>query len=658
MPDRLQLTARMVDDGWVLPWGLARQADPASPGFVARQRGEGVGNRTGRRWTPVGPAGGPAASVDPAGLVTPRLDAWSVDWWVGADDRWRLPSREPAVRQGLVGSTPVVETAMRVPGGDAVHRCYGVPGSIVVEVENRSPSPFALALVVRPCDPLGAVPVTKVAIDGERVLVDGDVALVLAARPGRLAVSTGAEGDVAGAVLGGRAVVPPTGGGERVSASCAEGLASAAVIVPVAHRATVRAVIPLGTGRAVAPDGMPSVDAVARGWRAQGRSGMRAELPDPLLQRAFDAARCALLLADPDDPGPAREAAIVVTALSRLGRHAEAGELVRALWSRQRTDGSFDEDAPVDRAPVDRAPVGRATAGGAPGGGAPGGPHLWALGEHLRLRADAGLASALDRSLVAAEGWLREQDGRGRLSEQDRRWAAAGRRVAGEAAGRSGLAVAASALFEGAAASGGSGPGPPTSTAAAALALAVAGPGSASGRPAVSGAAGFDVVATVAAAAAELAERDPRALERLGFLLGAGNPTWAWPDHIHPGTGAGSQGSGDSPTARAGFLLLVRDLLAVEPAEGHVVLLPVLPEAWRGQPVEVHDVALAGGVRLSFVVRWHGARPALLWEASQPLRLTAPGLDPTFTAHGARGEALLAAVTSTLPGEGGTVELS
>lgn len=634
--DRLLLTARMVDDGWVLPWGLTRQADPASAGFVARQPGEGVGNRTGRRWTPIGPAGGPVATVDPAGLVTPRLGAWSVDWWIGADDRWRLPSREPAVRQGLVSSTPVVETAMRIPGGDAVHRCYGVPGSIVVEVENRSPSPFALALVVRPCDPLGAVPVTTVAIEGERVLVDGDTALVLAGRPGRVAVATGAEGDVAGAVLGGRALVPPAGGGERVSASCAEGLASAAVIVPVAHRATVRAVVPLGA-QAVAPDGVPSVDAVVRGWRAQGRRGMRAELPDPLLQRAFDAARCALLLADPDDPGPAQEVAIVVTALSRLGRAAEADELVRALWSCQRTDGSFDDDM---------------------GGGAPGGPHLWALGEHLRLRADSGLASALARSLVAAEGWLRELDGRGRLGQQDRRWAAAGRRAAGEAAGQAGLAVAASALFEGAAASGGLGLGPPASTAAAALALAVAEPAPAPGRPAVSGAAGFDVVATLAVAAAELIDGDPRALERLPFLLGAGDPTWSWPDHLHPGTGAGSQGSGDSPTARAGFLLLVRDLLVLEPADGHAALLPVLPAPWWGQPVEVHDVALAGGVRLSFAVRWHGARPALLWEATQPLRLTAPGLDPSFTAQGARGEALLGAVPTTLPGDGGTVELS
>ena len=42
-------------------------------------------------------------------------------------------------------------------------------------------------------------------------------------------------------------------------------------------------------------------------------------------------------------------------------------------------------------------------------------------------------------------------------------------------------------------------------------------------------------------------------------------------------------------------------------------------------------------------VRWHGARPALLWEASAPMRLTCTGLDPTWSSTEPRGEALLQA---------------
>ncbi len=45
-----------------------------------------------------------------------------------ADDRWRIPAREPAVRQDAFGGVPVAETRMRVPGGDAISRVSGVAG--------------------------------------------------------------------------------------------------------------------------------------------------------------------------------------------------------------------------------------------------------------------------------------------------------------------------------------------------------------------------------------------------------------------------------------------------------------------------------------------------------------------------------------------------
>ena len=74
-----------------------------------------------------------------------------------------------------------------------------------------------------------------------------------------------------------------------------------------------------------------------------------------------------------------------------------------------------------------------------------------------------------------------------------------------------------------------------------------------------------------------------------------------------------------------------------------------LPTEWRGQGVEVHDAPTRAG-RVSYAVRWHGARPALLWECERPVRLTAPGLDPAWSTREARGEALLAAPTGPTPG--------
>lgn len=73
-----------------------------------------------------------------------------------------------------------------------------------------------------------------------------------------------------------------------------------------------------------------------------------------------------------------------------------------------------------------------------------------------------------------------------------------------------------------------------------------------------------------------------------------------------------------------------------------VALLPSFPAAWRGVNLSAYQVpTLAGPV--GFAVRWHGARPALLWEAPLGTVVTCPGLDPTWSSTDPSGEALLAA---------------
>ena len=69
----------------------------------------------------------------------------------------------------------------------------------------------------------------------------------------------------------------------------------------------------------------------------------------------------------------------------------------------------------------------------------------------------------------------------------------------------------------------------------------------------------------------------------------------------------------------------------------------------------MHDAPTHFG-KLSYAVRWHGDRPAMLWElephdADATVRLTAPGLDATWASTERRGEALLAPVPSDLAAE-------
>ena len=107
------------------------------------------------RETEIGVIGGArSAAVGRTGVVAPHAAGWELDWWIGADDRWHIPAREAAVRSQLVDGMPVVQTAMRVPGGDAVQRVYAAPvpdvGEVaVVEIANESPAPFVAALVLR-----------------------------------------------------------------------------------------------------------------------------------------------------------------------------------------------------------------------------------------------------------------------------------------------------------------------------------------------------------------------------------------------------------------------------------------------------------------------------------------------------------------------------
>ncbi len=91
------------------------------------------------------------------------------------------------------------------------------------------------------------------------------------------------------------------------------------------------------------------------------------------------------------------------------------------------------------------------------------------------------------------------------------------------------------------------------------------------------------------------------------------------------------------------------DCLVVEAAD-RLVVAPALPREWIGPPVDVRSLVTRHG-RFSFSVRWHGSRPALLWElvpekgsaagAARDGATLCCGLDPSWSAPSPAGEALL-----------------
>ena len=66
-----------------------------------------------------------------------------------------------------------------------------------------------------------------------------------------------------------------------------------------------------------------------------------------------------------------------------------------------------------------------------------------------------------------------------------------------------------------------------------------------------------------------------------------------------------------------------------------------IPAAWLGQSIEAHGIPTGTSSSISLAVRWHGARPAVLWEqAGGPVELTAPTASPTWSSREISGEVL------------------
>jgi len=652
----------------VLPFWLERQRDLTGPDFVPGSDldpAAGAANVTHRTWSLVGTVASPDRGVvDPRGLVTPTDPSegggWSLDWWIGGDDRWHAPAREAAVRQRLVGDAPVIETLMRIPGGDAVQRVYAIHAStdspfgqafVIVEVENASAVPFALALAVRPYNPIGFAPVHTIALEGptkesaderhangeHRLVINDEVGVVFSKAPARAAATTAAQGDVDEVVFAGHAT------DTFAAVRCPEGRAQAVVIFPVPHTAVVRVALPLGRiarprRRPTTAPGMrfpavvASAEQVAKGWETQTRRGLRVSLPDPAWEAAVATGRRWLLVAHggedlaawPSRPLDWVDAEPVLGALGEQGFHDEVAQVLATMPERQGLDGSLV------------GPSGTAGANGAA---------LSALARHVALSGDDELARSLVGPVAKAVHWI-DKRGRGRgrgpaLSDDDVVWF------------RQGLEAAATMLERIA----------QPEVAADARAFAAALPGDrldSARRVELSelavvdpvGRAGLSPQRTLARARAELAAGDPKALERFAWVLSVASATGTWPEVVHPRTGSGSAGDGHHSATGAEVLRFVRDLLVAETERG-LALCRMLPPEWRGQGFEVHDAPTAFG-RLSYAVRWHGARPALLWDIEGPpgvgpVVLTAPGLDPAWRASAPRGEALLDASASTDP---------
>jgi hypothetical protein len=75
--------------------------------------------------------------------------------------------------------------------------------------------------------------------------------------------------------------------------------------------------------------------------------------------------------------------------------------------------------------------------------------------------------------------------------------------------------------------------------------------------------------------------------------------------------------------------------------DGGALMPHGFPASWLGQSIDVYGVPTGVASAVSYAIRWHGERPAVLWEQTgNPVELTAPTVAPDWSTAEAKGEAL------------------
>ncbi len=547
---------------------MNRPSDPisgSSPTAAIPHPGLGVGPVGVRRARLGELDAGVVAIAGPGGVASFAGSGTRVSWWVGAEDRWHRPEAEPSTRDRLVEGTPVVESSVRIPSGNAIGRVAvarvgGVARpSVVFDVENSSPIPVAFAYVVESSE--------RIELTDDGIDVDGVGRLVLT-RPALGYAASATAADLL-TVLEAGTMTPDRPVWGRPGA--------VAVLVPLPHTAHAVATFTPGAQTAdvsaLADRGsVPAPERIVAGWATHLTGTPRLEL-DPFHRAAFLAAECDVMLGYDDAAAPTSGADVALTlgllaeASGRMGRTDDPSALVDLL-ERQRANGSIAAADPV------------------------------AATLQLLRACSAWWAGGADRSFC--ELYLGPMADAVRWLDKRKR-----RDAVASAIGARGALLGAAATF-------------------AEL-----------GEP--------DVAAAVGAAADRLGASAPELPTAAGLLERLADGL-AW-------TEVPADGSDSAPDVGASARFVVATTNEAVRDDGDALaILAGRDVRLAGQPFEAHDLPTRAGL-LSYGLRWHGERPALLWEitpwpdrpAATAVTLTAPALDPAWSATSAVGEALLAA---------------
>lgn len=542
--------------------------------------------------------GGEAGGIDDRGVAYLGGRPLSVEVWFGAGQRWVRGGSGDGLRQRRVDGLPIVETRQRVGEADIVQTAWAdEPGTgsgrINIRLTNETDDAVIAAVVVRPYERLRRGAIAAIRCVDSLIVANGRPVVDLGRVPGDCA--TAIDTDRSGAAV-------------LESVSLPEGTqAGSWQLADEGGRASLAAMIPLtpGVDRTIQvldgreePTVVPApTDAVVRGWKQHLEAVGTIELPS-WPTHLFTSLTSSVLGAAADRRRPLGDSswepiddAVLVSALGAVGQGGAGAPITSDLLAGV-VSGAIDRTRWPDVAAAVAAVVGTVE----------GDAVLTHEREAVAVVAGYVLSETRDHGIAAS------------LIEAVR--VSSGPEASDDAEGIVGKSARPGHLHSALLRHGWM----PSSTALA--------PQSGETRTADPEWLAMEMLESL---------RRGTPSDPLVALRASAGSSWRWP----------RAACGDSPHVRAQLAIALAGWCRrVTASDQHynIDLLPGMRRDWYGQGMRFSGLPVAGS-GLSCALRWHGARPALLWEFDSGVpdgyQLTCTALDPEFVSTQASGEVLL-----------------
>jgi hypothetical protein len=338
---------------WIWPYWVERQFNPHDPSFIPRAFSITHINLTHRNWTALGLPQCPYLPlVDPAGLITPFYDGWSLDAWLWTETGPSLlPSKMKDGKQHVSWDGFSYRITTEYQKGDAIIKSiaeviHGDDGPVLsIHYTASAPYPCWLVLSVRPYNPEGISFVETIDLSADRksYAINNSPVLLLSESADHSFLSTYQQGDVF-------LKLPSDLKQDSNSVTCQAGMATAAAvyeILPKQERIlSVR--IPLKYDKVTTK--RFSEYKTSPTWENALHGLCLCRVPDTTFQNLYESAIRTLLLHSPGEvyPGPYtykrfwfRDSAFMLNALLAAGMFDIVEKCLDIFPGKQNKDGYF-----------------------------------------------------------------------------------------------------------------------------------------------------------------------------------------------------------------------------------------------------------------------------------------------------------------------------